>query len=232
MKFVKNKKIKSFLSVVTALSLILTLSFAASAVSVPTTITSDTIITKDNIYQVLNYLGIDSSKVTVSKEVAGKTDPTYTVQNFKDMIQKSKEPCKLKSADPNNYKTSDNSINNLAITPFAVSSKTLSQTDEYTNYNLVYSFTAFYTGKSFVSPYGRNPSIKLVSTNPLSTGISVALDSVSRDYLSPSSSLIIQYVTCVVGHYASISVNGITYTHETTSNTMTDTRSYYTSVFL
>jgi len=229
MKFVKNKKIKTFLSLVTALSLIFSVASTVSAQSVPTTITSNTIVTNDNINQVLNYLGIDSSKVSKFKETGNKADITYTVQDLENMNQEAKQPSTLISQSINN--NANISTTNSTVTSSATGSKTVSETDAFTNFWLTYSFTAYYNGSLFTSPYGKNPTVA-ITVSPLTAGVSISIDSITNDTLSPSASLIYQYSTVNVGHYITIGVAGIGYTFEAYVDTMTSTHSYYASQWL
>lgn len=110
-------------------------------------IQSDTIITKDNIYDVLDYAGLDSSSFK-QNDVNGSTT-LKTAGELKDAIEQAKN----ETATVTNKTTKDNSIissNKITLKSTRSGSKKIStETSISDAYTLTYSVSGQYTGSEW-----------------------------------------------------------------------------------
>lgn len=164
-------------------------------------ISSDTVITKDNVYDVLKYLGIDSSNFEPSGNVKSGCVTVWELEKTISEIKNAPtEPKTSKS-----FATSDNQIGLMAITV----NKSLYHTSDYDQYSLTVSCTGTYdlgtpgwigcSGGSASVDYW-NPIVAKINGNPS-----------INTYLNATKTQVCMAYTVVVDKYVGIANSGIIY---------------------
>lgn len=111
-------------------------------------ITSDTIITEENIDEVLEYLGLDSSKFIKTSNTENVNTVCTVGELEKAVLEASKEPKVIRTV--NNI--DEKSFTTPLATRATQKTKMLYfQPDYGTSYDITYSVAATYAGKSFIS---------------------------------------------------------------------------------
>ncbi|MDR3626525.1 MAG: hypothetical protein P4L45_06815 [Ignavibacteriaceae bacterium] len=196
---------------ITAICTLFTVSsvaFAAGATNV--SITPSTVITQDNIYDVLNYLGIDSSKYT--KSSTPLESQITTVQDLKDAIQKfSTENKRILSS------SATNTVLPSANSPMVSGTRSLSQTDAYSTYSLNYSITVTYSGNNSGNLHFTGAIGGSITIDSTGIGLVSTIENPNNFNLMCSASTATMQATVLVDNYLLVQ-SGYLYLNQQTIN--------------
>jgi hypothetical protein len=189
---------------------------AASAAAQTKGFSPNTIVTNDNIKDVLAYLGVDTSKLTIDK--TANASRTCTLQELKNKIQEELKKDKIEKAIENDS-TNSSLIKSMSIMS-PMTSQNFSMTDKFSGFSLVYTVSANYFDGVWT---GVNSSSVRISGG----GNTWVMDSSSTS-ASFTSSIITQHSVVVVGNYQTI----LGWSWELFTDTITSDHPYNASNYL
>jgi len=168
-------------------------------------ISLDTIITKDNIYSVLNYLGLDSNNFAMSESPCVSTN--LTVKDFQLMIvdaKKNAEPLPNLSASTFNKAIVNNQSNISTKSLTGSGSRYLYRTIDY-GYNLTYSCSGQYKNGIWTGVSAGNVSL---NEGLVLIGAKHKIDKVNNINCSVQSNktTIIMSTSVIIGSYVTIGI--------------------------
>lgn len=136
-------------------------SMLLQSISASSTITNNTKVTKENVYQVLDYLGVGHNKI-ITNSSGNNSYRTYTVGELKELIIKSNEEMSYKKFD-NNSLGSKSIISKSISANAKKGTKALSRVCDVSSYCLTFSCTGSYSEKKWTGASGASCSVTSTS---------------------------------------------------------------------